>query len=129
MALCVNSGLAHAPDYTPHRVRVLVADAAAPTVKTAGMSSDPYEDVYADVKIANGSPSIDIAVLLWSEQSQAFLAQQPAVAFTALTASKILKFATGGNRFFLMVTGTFTGGVRVDINCAGTNPVLVQGPA
>lgn len=126
MGVGFNSGLCHAPDFTPHRRKVTAADAAAPTNKTAGCDSTPYEDVFADVKIANGSPSIDIEVLLWSELSQAFVAQSPAVQFTAMTASKMVKFNTGGNRFYLMVTGTFTGGVRVDINCAGANPVMVQ---
>lgn len=125
MGIGVNSGLCHAPDWTPHRINVTAAD-SVPTNKTAGMASDPYEDVFAAVKIANGSPSINIDVLLWSDLTQSFLAQQPAVTFSALTASKMLKFNTGGNRFFLQVTGTFTGGVRVDISCAGANPVAVQ---
>src|SRR5438105_2674798 len=100
MGVGVNSGLCHAPDWTPHRINVTAAD-AVPTNKKLGMVSVPYEDVFADVKIAGGSPNINIEVLLWSDLSQAFLSQQPAVTFTGLTASKMLKFNAGGNRFFL----------------------------
>jgi hypothetical protein len=90
------------------------------------MVSEPFEDVFADVNIQNGSPSISIEVLLWSELSQRFQSQSPVVQFTALTGPKVLKFNAGGNRFFLNVTGTFTGGVQVDISCAGANPVQSQ---
>lgn len=128
MGACVNSGLAHAPDWTPHRIKVVAADGAPGTLSTkaSGMVSEPFEDVFADVNIQNGSPSITVEVLFWSELSQRFQSQSPVVQFTALTGPKMLKFNAGGNRFMLNVTGTFTGGVQVDISCAGANPVQSQ---
>lgn len=129
MGVGVNSGLRHAPDWTQHRLAVAAADTAFPTStikKAHGMAADPFEDIIADVKITGGSPSIDVELLIWSELSQQFLPFSTAVKVTGLAASKMIKFNVGGARFFLHVTGTFTGGVIVDINCAGMNPVMVQ---
>ena len=130
MGVGVNSGLQHAPDWTPHRLAVKAADPALPgaagILKSHGMASEPYEDILADVKLTGGSPSIDIELLLWSELSQKFVPFSTAVKVTALTDSKMIKFNVGGARFYLHVSGTFTGGVQVDINCAGINPVMVQ---
>lgn len=129
MGVGVNSGLRHAPDWTPHRLRVQANDPAVPSaaiVKAHGMAAEPYEDVFADVKITGGAvPSVDIELLIWSEQSQRFLPFSTAVKVTALLSSKIIKFNTGGARFFLHVSGTLDG-AQVDIHCAGLNPVQLQ---
>jgi len=125
----INSGLGHAPDFTPHRYKVVAADAAFPNstvLKAHGMASDPYEDVFAQVQILGGSAvSVNVDILLWSDLDQQFLPQMPAVTFTAIAASKVLKFNTGGQRFFMNLSGTF-GGCTVNASCAGANPVLGQ---
>lgn len=129
MGVGVNSGLRHAPDWTPHRVRVTANDPAIPSAnikKAHGMAAEPYEDIIADVKIDGGAaPSVDIELLIWSEQSQLFLPFSTAVKVTALASSKMIKFNVGGARFFLHVSGSLNG-ATVDIQCSGTNPVMVQ---
>lgn len=121
MGACVNSGLAHAPDWTPHRVAVKAIDGAGgPATKTSGMASDPFEDVFADVKLVG--TNVTVECMLWSELSGAFVSMSTPLTVT-LTTSGMVKFNVGGNRFFLKCTGTFT---QVDINCAGANPVAVQ---
>lgn len=124
----VNSGLAHAPDWTQHRIAVAVADGASPLAvpATMGMAAAPFEDVWADVQLVGGAAiSLTIEVLIWSPLSQAFMSQSTPVTFTAVAASKMIKFNAGGQRFLLAISGTF-GGTSVNINCAGSNPVIVE---
>lgn len=129
MAMGQNGGLPFAPDFNTHRLNVTVADAAPPSaavLKPQGMSSQPFEDVYAQVQIVGGAGvSITLEVLFWSDLDQRFISQSPQIQFTAIAASRQIKFNTGGQRFFLNLTGTF-GGCTVNINCAGCNPVQVQ---
>ncbi len=130
MGVGVNSGLRHAPDWTPHRRKVAAADAAFPTatlLKTHGMAAEPYEDVFADVQILTpgGTTSIDIELLIWSELSQRFLPFSTPVKVSALALSKMIKFNVGGARFLLHVSGTFDT-ATVNISCSGLNPVQVQ---
>lgn len=126
MGVCVNSGLGHAPDFTPHRVNVKVVDAAPPTVAAQGMVSAPFEDVWAQVSINGTTTGITIEVLYWSDLDAKFLSQSPQQQFTNLTSSKMIKFSPGGQRFFLMITGSFTGVTSINISCAGANPVIVE---
>jgi hypothetical protein len=130
MSVGVNSGLQHAPLWTPHRIKVTAADAAPPsaTIKKAhGMVAAPYEDIFADVSIDTpGTCSIDVELLIWSDRQQRFLPFSTPVKFTALAGSKMLKFNVGGARFFLHVSGTFDTTTKVYINCAGLNPVQVE---
>lgn len=125
MGVCVNSGLGHAPDFTPHRVNVAAADGAAPTNQAAGMVSAPFEDVWGAVNINGTTSGVTIEVLYWSVRDGKFLQQSTPQTF-ALTASKMIKFSPGGQRFFLMITGSFTGVTGINIDCAGANPVIVE---
>jgi hypothetical protein len=125
---CVNSGLAYAPDWTPHRINVTAADGATDTDESMadGMVSQPFEDAYADVYVEGGSGvSLTVEVMFWSELAGAFVSQNPVVNFTGISGSEMLSFHTGCNRFKLNVTGTF-GGATVSISCAGHNPVGLQ---
>ncbi len=125
MGVCVNSGLGHAPDFTPHRVNVKAVDAAAPAVLSAGMVSAPFEDVWAQVSIGGTTSGLTVEVLYWSDLENKFLQQSTPQTF-ALTNSRMIKFSPGGQRFFLMITGSFTGVTAVNISCAGANPVIVE---
>jgi len=111
-------------------VQVSADDPTPPSanIKQAhGMVAEPYEDIFADLKVSGqgGTFSVDVELLIWSDQSQRFLPFSTAVKFTAITGPKMMKFNVGGARFFLRLSGTWDSG-KVDIQCSGINPVLVQ---
>lgn len=117
MARSINEGLASAPLFTPHRVNVTAADAAPPSANhkfAHGIDSKGFDEVVASIKLAG--TNVTVEVLLWSELEERFIKQEPVAATTAITASRQWRFKTGGQRFFLHCTGTFT---RVDIDVAG----------
>jgi hypothetical protein len=119
MARSINEGLASAPLFTPHRVKVVAADAAPPNAAhkfAHGLDSKGFDEVVASIKL--DGINVTVEVLLWSDLAEAFINQEPAVTTTAITASRQWRFKTGGQRFFLHCTGTFT---RVDIDVAGVS--------
>lgn len=124
-----NEGLAPAPDFTPHRVNVVAADAVAPftgILKTHGMVSEGCESVAAQATITGATTSVTLEILLWSDRDGKFVHQEPAQTFGALTASRVVKFTPGGQRFFIHISGTIDAAGRVDVACAALAPPTFQ---
>lgn len=121
MARSLNEGLAQSPTFTPHRVAVTVADAAPPTAtidKKHGVDSRGFKEAVASVDLDGGAAiSMTVEILLWSDHDGNFLKQEPAVTFS-ISASRMLKFTTNGQRFFVHLSGTF-GGTSAFVDVAG----------
>lgn len=121
------SSIPLAPDFTIYRSSIVGADNLALVKLPQGMTSTPWEDIWANIQVVGGSAvSLNIECVMWSELDQLFVSVAPTpMKLTTIAASCLAKFNVGGQRVFLGVSGTF-GGATVNIALAGASPVQQQ---
>ncbi len=114
MTRTINEGIQPTPEFTPHRRKVTAADSGSGYNFHSGMDAREYINVAANIKLQGTGPII-VEAKYWSDLVGDFISASPQQKITT-SASVAAAFNTGGRRFFLEVTGTFT---QVDIDVAG----------
>lgn len=101
--------LSVAPDFTKHKVVDAAAESGPYVTKEHGINCQNHENVIVDVK-AEGGANPNIAVRFWSEESEAFVSENPALTKTGLGADTGYQFAVAalGRTMFIEVTGGLT---------------------